>query len=235
MLTETTGMTLPRRVLPGTTYFVTRRCLGRRFLLRPDPELNDVFVYCLARAATKYRIEVHALCVMSNHYHIVLTDSEGVLPLFAAWLNRQVAMCVKRLRRWDEVVWEPNVALSAVELDGTKEVLDKVAYTILNPASAGLVRNPEDWPGALSTVAALRRGKLVAKRPSVWFKDTAPKEATLRWTTPRGFTDQGAYHGALRALITHRLNTLQQRPGGYLGPARVKQTSVRARPSNKKR
>ncbi|HSN84421.1 MAG TPA: hypothetical protein VLS88_17715 [Polyangiales bacterium] len=172
---------------------------------------------------------------MSNHYHIVLTDPQGVLPLFAAWMNRQVAMCVKRLRRWDEVVWEPNVALSAVELDGTKEVLDKIAYTILNPVSAGLVRSPEDWPGVLSTVAALRRGQVVGKRPSVWFKDTAPNEATLRLTTPRGFADQGVYHEALGALITHRLNTLHQRAGGYLGPARVKQTSVRDRPSSKKR
>ena len=30
-----------------------------------------------------------------------------------AWLNRQLAMCVKRLRGWDEVVWEPNVQYSA--------------------------------------------------------------------------------------------------------------------------
>ena len=29
-------MTSPRRLLPGTTYFVTRRCLDRQFLLRPS-------------------------------------------------------------------------------------------------------------------------------------------------------------------------------------------------------
>jgi len=73
----------------------------------------------------------------------VITDSEGVPPDFMAWLNRQLAMCVKRLRRWDEVVWEPNVAYSAVELGGPSEVLDKVAYVLLNPVSAALVRSPE--------------------------------------------------------------------------------------------
>lgn len=45
------GMSLPRRVLPNRTYLVTRRCIGRRFPLRPDDALNNAFVYCLALAA----------------------------------------------------------------------------------------------------------------------------------------------------------------------------------------
>ena len=67
-------MSLPRRVLPNTTYLVTRRCLGRRFLLRPDDALNNLFIYCLGLAANKHGIEVHAVGAMSNHYHLVLTD-----------------------------------------------------------------------------------------------------------------------------------------------------------------
>lgn len=31
------GMTIPRRVVPGTTYALTRRCLDRRFYLKPGP------------------------------------------------------------------------------------------------------------------------------------------------------------------------------------------------------
>jgi REP element-mobilizing transposase RayT len=73
-------MTLPRCVLAQQTYLVTRRCIGRRFLLRPDDALNNAFLYCLARAADTYGVEVHAFCVMSNHYHLVLTDPQGVLP-----------------------------------------------------------------------------------------------------------------------------------------------------------
>ena len=142
-------MSLPRCVLQGTTYLVTRRCLGRRFLLRPDPALNELFRYCLARAAVAHGIELHAVTVMSNHYHLVLTDPRGVLPDFMRALNRQVAMGVKRLRNWDEVVWEPHVAYSAVALEGPQEVLDKVVYTLLNPVSAGLVRRPERYPGAV--------------------------------------------------------------------------------------
>ena len=71
-------MSLPRQVLANQTYLLTRRCMGRRFLLRPDKRLNNLFVYCLALAAQKYGIQIHAFCVMSNHYHLVLTDTEGV-------------------------------------------------------------------------------------------------------------------------------------------------------------
>ena len=231
-------MTLPRCVLKGTTYLVTRRCLGRRFLLRADPALNSLFRYCLARAVEAHGIELHAVSVMSNHYHLVLTDPCGVLPDFMRTLNRQVAMGVKRLRDWDEVVWEPNVPYSAVALEGPQEVLDKVAYTVLNPVSAGLVRRPEQFPGLVSTLERLRERKLEAKRPTVWFNKTAPKQVTLRFRAPPSLPDHPAYLEALKALLRRRLRTLwaehRQRGLGYLGANAVVQTPATARPKTRK-
>jgi len=40
-------MSLPRQVLPGQFCLVTRRCVQRQFLLRPDAETNNAFTYCL--------------------------------------------------------------------------------------------------------------------------------------------------------------------------------------------
>ncbi|MEM7138946.1 MAG: transposase [Myxococcota bacterium] len=231
-------MSLPRCVLEGTTYLVTRRCLGRRFLLRPDPALNGLFAYCLGRAADKYGIEIHALSVMSNHYHLVLTDVRGVLPEFMRTLNRSLAMSVKRLRRWDEVLWEPNVPYNAVALSGPTEVLDKVAYTLLNPVSAVLVRTPERWPGLVSTLKRLRRGVLEARRPGLWFKDAAPPKATVRFTVPPGFSGQESYFGALRSLLRTRLKALhaehRRRGLRYLGALRAQRTPVTEAPKTKK-
>ncbi len=231
-------MCLPRPVLPNRTYLVTRRCIGRRFLLRPDDALNNAFVYCLALAAKKYGVQVHALSAMSNHYHLVLTDPEGGLPNFMAWFNRQLAMCVKRLRRWDEVVWEPHVTYSAVELGGPAEVLDKVAYTLLNPVSAGLVRSPERWPGALSTLGTLRTGTMKAKHPAIWFKDNAPKEVSLALTLPPCFSEHPDYLHALEALLTSRLEQaraeLRRQGRSILGRTRVRKTAVTDQPATKK-
>jgi REP element-mobilizing transposase RayT len=217
---------------------VTRRCLGRRFLLRPDGAINNIFTYCLALAAEKYGVELHAACVMSNHYHLILTDVRGVLPEFMAWLNRQLAMCIKRARKWDEVVWEPNVAYSAVELAGTSEVLDKVAYVLLNPVSAALVRSPERWPGVVTTLQTLRRGTMSAERPKVWFKNEAREHTTLALTTPPCFTDQEHYYSALEKLVVNRLaqarTRMLQQGRRYLGRTRVHKTRVSDRPAGKK-
>jgi putative transposase len=212
--------------------------MGRRFLLRPDDLLNNAFVYCLALAAEKHRVSVHALCAMSNHYHLIVTDTEGVLPNFMAWFNRQLAMCVKRLRCWDEVVWEPNVPYSAVELGGLPEVLDKASYVVLNPVSAALVRSPERWPGALSTVERLRLGAMNATRPPVWFSNDAPESARLVLSAPPCFANPSDYFEALNRLLANRASFLRaelRRKGrSFLGRARLRRTAVAARPTKKK-
>lgn len=232
------GMTLPRRVLPKTTYLVTRRCLGRRFLLRPDPALNHLFLYCLALGTRRYGIALHALSVMSNHYHLTLTDERGVLPDFMGWLNSQLAKRIKRLRRWEEVVWEPNVHFSAVELEGSAEALDKVAYTLLNPVSAGLVERPEHWPGLLSTRAMLRRGEVEVQRPKMRFKDSLPESLTLVLSSPPCFEDRDSYLKALDAVVGRRLEMLREervRQGTrVLGRRAVRKTAVGARPMSRK-
>jgi|GEM_PF-7060271 hypothetical protein len=47
------GMSLPRAIVPGRRYMITRRCSERRFFMRPDRETNNAFIYCLAFAARK--------------------------------------------------------------------------------------------------------------------------------------------------------------------------------------
>ena len=73
-------MSTPREVLPGRTYLVTRRCTQRQFLLKPSRRTNELVRYCLAVAARKTGVLVHAVCFMSNHWHGVITDPLARLP-----------------------------------------------------------------------------------------------------------------------------------------------------------
>ena len=61
-------MTWPRRVVPGTTYLLTRRCTQRRFMLVPRGIVPKLFGYCVALAAERHGIQVHALTVMSRMF-----------------------------------------------------------------------------------------------------------------------------------------------------------------------
>jgi hypothetical protein len=61
-------MSLPRQILPGSTYLVTRRCTQRQFLLRPSKLTNQIILYCLALAVARTGILLHAFVALSNHY-----------------------------------------------------------------------------------------------------------------------------------------------------------------------
>jgi putative transposase len=73
-------MSLPRAIIPGRRYLVTRRCSERRFLMRPDRETNNAFVYCMAMAARKSQVSIVCVGTTSNHYHAVVVDNQGRLP-----------------------------------------------------------------------------------------------------------------------------------------------------------
>jgi hypothetical protein len=59
--------------------------------LRPCLETNQIFLYCPAFAAERTGVVLHACCVMSNHDHLVVTDTRGVLPAFLRELHRLTA------------------------------------------------------------------------------------------------------------------------------------------------
>ncbi len=45
-------------VVPGRDYMITRRCSERRFFLRPDLATNNAFIYSLALAIRRSKVEV---------------------------------------------------------------------------------------------------------------------------------------------------------------------------------
>jgi len=49
------------------------------------------FLYCLALAQRATGAQIHAVCVLSNHYHLIATDPKALLPRFAYILNKFVA------------------------------------------------------------------------------------------------------------------------------------------------
>lgn len=59
-------MATPRRVLPGSTYFVTRRCFDRRHFLRPSTVVRKILLYALAVAARRFGVEIHSYAFMSS-------------------------------------------------------------------------------------------------------------------------------------------------------------------------
>ena len=214
-------MTSPRQVLAGTTYLVTQRCTQRCFLLRPSRVTNDVFEYLLAVAADRYQVRVHTYCVMSNHYHLLVTDPHACLPAFQQFLDGLVARAINALLGRREHFWAPG-SYSAVTLGTPQDFVDKAAYVLANPVEAGLVRLGRKWPGLWSPPSACGSAKRV-QRPSHFFSEhgTLPEDVELRLAVPPGFKDASAFREALEASLSHREAEVARRGGGFLGVKRV--------------
>ncbi len=177
-------MTAPRQVIPGTTYMVTRRCSQRQFLLRPSKEVNQVFLYLLAYSSNRFSVDVHAYCVLSNHYHLIVTDRLGNLPAFMQLLNCLVARALNAYYRRSENMWSPG-SYNAVALVGEEDVIDKLIYVLSNPVEAGLVSHGEHWPGLRSSPRDFGSHRAV-EQPSFFFQPDgdAPDRAILSISSP---------------------------------------------------
>jgi putative transposase len=181
-------MSIPREVLPGQTYMITRRCTQRQFLMRPDRETNNAFIYCLGEAAARYRVEVLFTVAMSNHHHTGIYDPQGNYPAFIEHFHKLFAKCQNALRgRWENF-WSSEQT-SVVRLVEPNDVLEKMTYALTNPVKDGLVEKAHHWPGVTSLNALLHHTSLTATRPKHFFREEGqmPETVTLHLARPRGF------------------------------------------------
>jgi putative transposase len=174
--------TKARCVLPGTRYLITRRCSEQRLFLRPESRITRTFEYLLGLLSSEYAIEVHAYVVMSNHYHLVITDVEGRLPDFQRDLNSMLARAINDCHDRVESFWDRR-SYNAVELVGDADVIRRIGYTLANPVAAGLVGRAREWEGATSMGMKFGRAQQIA-RPEGFFSKEMPATAELMLTRP---------------------------------------------------
>ncbi len=228
---------VPRAVFPGVFYFVTRRCSQRQFLLRPDDDTNNAFVYCLGEAAQRYRVDIVMVSVMSNHHHCVVFDRFGNINEFTEHLHKFTAKCINAIRgRWENL-WasEPVCKVTCLE---RRDVLAKIVYTATNPVKDFLVDTVAHWPGVNGLYPLLNDKPLRASRPSKFFRDDGPMpaEITLRLMIPPELGDPDEIRRVLRERVEKvekHFGTLRARSGRrVLGRQRVLRQSWRDSPTS---
>jgi hypothetical protein len=225
-------------VIPGKTYLLTRRCFGRTFFLRPSPKINQIFKFCLAVAAARTGVQLHAYGALSNHYHVVATDPLGTLPQFMHWLNEYIAKCVNaELGRW-ESFWAPG-SYSSVRLDDPEDVVDKLVYVYANPVDATLVRSLKEWPGARSLPSDIGGQEEIVSRPQGFFRENGPvpASAVLKLVPPPSCAELGpAFLPTLISRVAEReaelLEKARRKDRQFLGRRRVLAQSPFGRPKS---
>ena len=115
---------------------------------------------------------------MPDHVHLVVCDPRGELPLFCQELFGNSARALNVAYEIGGALWD-EVAYSAGWLQTPDSIYEKIAYTVLNPTAAGLVRRPEDYPGCISRPGELGVGSIVADRPTFFFRQDEEEEEVL--------------------------------------------------------
>ena len=229
-------MSVPRQIIPGSFYMLSRRCTQRMFLLRPDPLTNQIYTYCLAEAAQRFSIDVILPSALSNHHHPVFFDRHGYAVEFTEHLHKMLAKAMNAHRgRWENL-WASGPP-SLVRLTDPADVLDKLVYAATNPVKDGLVERVHHWPGVNGLSALLNNRPLEARRPHKFFRagGKMPEHVVLELVIPPELGDPDDIRRQLRERVAEeekRFAAERKRTGKrVLGRRGVLSQSWRARPS----
>jgi len=174
-------MTLPRPVFQGDTIHIQRRTRSGHYFLVPNEETLQLVRYAFAVAAARYGLILHAVCVMSNHLHVIATDPRGLHPDFTAYAHRLIALGLKKMHDIEENVWAQG-GPPVQRLVGRHAIIEALAYVRINPVAAGCVHHEDVYPGLYGSKQSDPLGTLDSSvvRPHVFGRrSTLPELATF--------------------------------------------------------
>jgi hypothetical protein len=216
---------------------VTRRTHRRELLLKPGKLTNQLIEYLLALFVDERELLLHAITVLANHYHGVVTDPTGAIVDFTRDFHSFLARNLNATFGEFEAVWS-RTQTSRVTLEDDEAMVDKIAYALSNPVSSFLVREAVKWPGVRRAWPAPAK---VIKRPPGIFEDEErwPAEVTLEMVRPPCF--EGLDDEALAELIELRCQQKEQEARDeaerlgidFLGRRAVRKQRRRSRPKSR--
>jgi len=123
-------------------YHVMSRGDRREDIFLDDVDRQD-FLKTLAEACQKADWQVHAYCLMRNHYHLVLETPNANLVSGMAWLQSTYTIRLNHRHELFGHVLSGRYKAQLVEGSGSGYLRTACDYVHLNPVRAGLLRAEE--------------------------------------------------------------------------------------------
>lgn len=123
---------------PGAIYHVMSRGDQREDIFLDDVDRHD-FVKTLAEACQKAGWQVHAFCLMKNHYHVVLETPNANLVSGMAWLQGTYTIRLNNRHKLTGHVLSGRYKAQLVDGTATGYLRTACDYVHLNPVRAKLL------------------------------------------------------------------------------------------------
>ncbi|HEV2331620.1 MAG TPA: transposase [Gammaproteobacteria bacterium] len=137
-------MARPLRIeFEGAWYHVMNRGAGRRAIFKTDAD-RRYFLKLLEAVSERFNVEIHAYCLMGNHYHLMLRTPEGNLGRLMRHLNGLYTQWHNRLGGQDGPLFRGRYKAVLVEAEVYWTHLSR--YIHRNPLEAGMVRKLAAYP-----------------------------------------------------------------------------------------
>jgi REP element-mobilizing transposase RayT len=163
---------IPRFDCPNCWHHVMSRGIARRTLFENEPDIRT-FLSRLALRVRAGQIELHAFCILTTHYHLLVRSLTGELSAAMCEVHREYSRWFNRTRRRDGPLFRGRFVSKPVDtLDYREQV---VRYIDFNPVSAGLVAIPSLYPHGSARSYASARGPIWLCR--TWVEETVTRRA----------------------------------------------------------
>jgi putative transposase len=137
-------MARPIRIeFEGALYHVTSRGDRREAIYEDDADRGR-FLELLGDVAAAFNWVVHAYCLMSNHYHLLIETPDANLSKGMRQLNGVFTQYSNRRHRRTGHLFQGRY--KAILVDADSYLLELSRYVVLNPVRAGMVADAGDWP-----------------------------------------------------------------------------------------
>ena len=139
-------MPRPQRIeYPDAYYHVMNRGRGRKAIFH-DEEYFEAFLETIKEASSRFGMEVHAYCLMGNHYHLLIKTPLGNLSRCMRHVNGVYTQRYNRLRNTDGPLFRGRFKSVLVESDAY--LLQLARYIHRNPVEMKrpLVDELETYP-----------------------------------------------------------------------------------------
>lgn len=127
----------------GALYHVTSRGDGREVIYRGDGD-RRLFLGVVAEVWARFNWSIHAYCLMTNHYHLVVETPDANLAKGMRELNGVYTQRFNRTYAHVGHVFQGRYKAILAQQDAY--LLELARYVVLNPVRARTVRTPVEYP-----------------------------------------------------------------------------------------